>query len=108
MTLFDDYLELTLPLSKTDPFRKAVTLSITSALDNAYPVSSLYNLFERFPLDPSLPLFNPGKPFTRKLVTDILRTTLRGLRYSSNYSSHSFRRGITTLARDVGPSDNEI
>ena len=108
MTLLDDYLELTLPSSKTDPFRNRVTLSIASALDNACPVSSLRNLFERFPLDPSLPLFNPGKPFTRKLVTDILRTILRGLRYSGNYSSHSFRRGATTSARDIGLSDDEI
>ena len=108
MTLLDDYLELTLPSSKTDPFRNGVTLSITSALDNACPVSSLRNLFERFPLDPSLPLFNPGKPFTRKLVTDILRTILRGLGYSGNYSSHSFRRGAATSARDTGFSDDEI
>ena len=108
MTLLDDYLELTLPSSKTDLFRNRVTLSIASALDNACPVSSLRNLFERFPLDPSLLLFNPGKPFIRKLVTDILRTTLRGLGYSSNYSSHSFRRGATISARDVGLSDDEI
>ena len=108
MTLFDDYIELTLPLSKTDPFRKGVTLSITSALDDAYPVSSLRNLFKRFPSDPSLLLFNSGRPFTRKLVTDVLRTTLRGLRYSSNYSSHSFRRGAATSVRDTGLSDNKI
>ena len=108
MTLFDDYIELTLPLSKTDPFRKEVTLSITSALDDAYPISSLYNLFKRFSSNPSLLLFNPGRPFTRKLVTDVLRTTLRGLGYSGNYSSHSFRRGAATSARDTGLSDDEI
>ena len=108
MTLLDNYLELTLPLSKTDPFRNRVTLSITSALDDACPISSLRNLFERFSLDPSLLLFNPGKPFIRKLVTDILRTTLRGLGYSGNYSNYSFRRGTATSVRDTGLSDDEI
>ena len=108
MTLFDNYIELTLPLSKTDLFRKGVTLSITSALDDAYPISSLRNLFNRFPSDPSLLLFNLGRPFTRKLVTDVLRTTLRGLEYSGNYSSHSFRRDTATSARDAGLSNDEI
>ena len=108
MTLLDNYLELTLTLSKTDSFRNRVTLSITSALDDAYPISSLRNLFERFPSDPFLLLFNPGKPFIRKLVTDILRTILRGLRYSGNYSSHSFRRGAATSVRDIGLSNDEI
>ena len=108
MTLFDIYIELILLLSKTNLFRKEVTLSITSTLDNAYSISSLYNLFKRFSLDSFLLLFNPSKPFTRKLVIDIIRTILRGLRYSSNYSSYSFQRDTTTLIRDIDLSNNEI
>ena len=103
VTLFDDHIELALPSSKTDPFRKGVTLSITSALDDACPVSSLRNLFKRFPSDPSLPLL-----LTRRLVTDVLRSTLRGFGYSGNYSSHFFRRGAATSAREAGLSDEEI
>ena len=108
MTLFDDYIELALPLSKSDLFRKGVTLSITSTLDDTYLVSSLRNLFKRFLSNPFLLLFNLGRPFTRRLVTDILRSILRRFGYGGNYSSHSFRRGTATLAREADLSDEEI
>ena len=37
----DDYIKLTLPASKTDPFRQGVTLTIAATGDEAYAVTAL-------------------------------------------------------------------
>ncbi|KAF6238651.1 hypothetical protein HO173_003157 [Letharia columbiana] len=65
ITLHSHHMELSLPSSKTDPFRRGITLSIAAANNDAYPIRSLRNLFTRFPVSGSSPLFNPGKAFTR-------------------------------------------
>ena len=58
VTLHKDHMELSLPSSKTDPFRRGVLLTIAAADDDACPVRSLRHLFERFPTNsPSAPLF---------------------------------------------------
>ncbi len=108
VTLHDDHLELTLPSSKTDPFRRGITLSIAAANDGGCPIRSLRNLFNRFPADASSPLFDTGKAFSRKFVTETLRDTLRRLGCQGHYSGHSFRRGAATWARHIGLSDDEI
>ena len=45
--LHEDHLKLTLPSSKTDPFRRGVTLTIAAADDNAYTIRALKHLFQR-------------------------------------------------------------
>lgn len=51
--LYDDYLEFTLPSSKTDPFRKGITLTIAATGDEACAVASLrhltFSLLPRYP-----------------------------------------------------------
>ena len=110
VSFYDDYLQLTLPTSKTDPFRKGVTLTISASNDAACPLRSLRHLYTCFPAKPSDPLFIPGQgqAMTRRLVTDTLRQTLKNLGYTGHYSGHSFRRGAATWARQVGLSDDEI
>ena len=45
--LFDNYLELTLPASKTDSFRRGITLTIADSGDDACPVQALRHLVRR-------------------------------------------------------------
>ena len=47
--LHPDHLPLSLPLSKTDAFYTGVTVTIAAAFDKACAVSSIRNLFTRFP-----------------------------------------------------------
>lgn len=105
---FDEHLELTLPSSKTDVYRKGITITVAAANDEACPLQSLRHLYTAFPASPFEPLFNPGRPFTRQLVTEIMRAGLKDLGLTGNYSGHSFRRGAATWARQMGLTDNEI
>ena len=101
-------LELILPSSKTDPFRKGVTITIAASNDVACAVASMRNLTQRFPAESTTPLFDPGFPYTRGHVTAVLRRCLAMLRIEGQYSGHSFRRGAATSARRAGLSDEEI
>ena len=104
----DDHLLLTLPSSKADPFRRGITLTIAATNDEACAVASLKHLFDKYPAELSSPLFNPHRPFTRKLVTDTMRDTLLILGHGGHYAGHSFRRGAATSAREAGLTDAEI
>jgi integrase len=109
--LHKDHMELLLPSSKTDPFRRGVSLTIAAAHDEACPVRSIRRLFERFPTDtPHAPLFftSATQFFTRQLVVDTLRKALEGLGIAGHYSGHSFRRGAATSAREAGLSEEDI
>ena len=105
--LFDDRLELTLPASKTDPFRRGITLNIAASGDDACPVAALRHLF-RWKASPDSPLFETPGGFTRDLVVGQLRQILALLGVRGHYSGHSFRRGAATSAREAGLSDEEI
>lgn len=106
--LYDDRLELTLPASKTDPFRRGITLTVAASGDDACAVKALRHLFTwEAPLD--APLFQlEGSSFTRTAVTNNLREILTSLGVKGHYSGHSFRRGAATSARDAGLSNEEI
>ena len=108
VTLHDDHLEFSLPSSKTDPFRRGVTITVAAANDDACAIRSLRHLFTAFPAAATDPLFFPGKPFTRYLVTNELRKILRQLGLEGHYSGHSFRRGAATSARESGLAEHEI
>ena len=56
--LGSDKLEFSLPASKSDPFRRGVTITVAKALDEGCAVASIKNLFSRFPMPPASPLFN--------------------------------------------------
>lgn len=108
--LYEDHLKLTLPSSKTDPFRQGVTLNVAATNDDACAVRALRQLFRRFPSHRDAPLFqnSPHLAFTRNVVINTLEGTLRHIGQTGHYSGHSFRRGAATEARQAGLSDSEI
>ena len=109
VSLLEDRLFLVLPASKTDPFRRGVTLTIPAATDEACAVKSLRNLFERFPKAYYQPLFpTRAGTFSRNYVTRQLQKGVCTLGYEGNYTGHSFRRGAATSARLAGLSEEEI
>lgn len=109
ITFQDDHITLSLPSSKTDPFRRGVTLTIAEVDDSACAVASLRHLYKYFPESSSAPLFTTSTgSFTRDYVTSRLRSGLAQLGYTGNYSGHSFRRGAATSAREAGLTDAEI
>ena len=106
--LLNEKLELSLPSSKTDPFRQGVLITVAASLDSGCPVASMRRLLNRFPAANNTPLFNAGSGFSRQLVTNMLRNTLHSLGYKGNYAGHSFRRGAATWAKEMGLTDEEI
>lgn len=103
-----DRLLLTLPVSKTDRFRKGVTLTIAASEDKACTVASLSNLFTHFPQPLSTPLFHSAAgPFTREYLSARLQSDIKNLGIKGNFSGHSFRRGAaTTAARNGLPKED--
>ena len=109
VSLSEDRLFLVIPSCKTDPFRRGITLTISAANDEACVVTSLNNLFTRFPKANNHPLFtNHAGTFSRNYVTRKLQEGICALGYQGNYTGHSFRRGAATSARLAGLSEDEI
>jgi integrase len=105
-----DRLLLTIPTSKTDPFRHGVTLTISPAPSAACPLAAIQNLRALTQFDPLHPLFvRPNnQPFSRDYVVRCLRLCLTHQGITGHYSGHSFRRGAATSARLAGLTDHEI
>ena len=108
MSFHDDYIELALPASKTDPFRQGVTLTIAATGNEGYAVTALRRLFYDWPAPLSTPLFQIGGSFTRQRLTETLRETLLAVGIDGHYTGHSFRRGAAISAREAGLSEDEI
>ena len=108
-----DHIILTLPASKTDPFRKGVTIYIASAPNSpsTCPVSALLHLFTINPQPLNSPLFitSDQSPLTRSRFIARLRLALLDAGFQPNgYSGHSFRRGAASAAAAAGFLDHEI
>lgn len=104
---------LTLPASKTDPFRKGVTITIAAAPGKpTCPVAALKRLYTEFPdRAPTSSLFeNPdGKPLSYSHFVASIRTALESAGLNPKlYAGHSFRRGAASAAAAAGYSDYEI
>ena len=110
VVLHSHSLELTLSFSKTDPFRKGVTISVAATHDAACAVDSLRHLFDKFPTSSGSPLFEaaPGEAFTSESVTQVLRNALSRMGIKGHYFGHFFRRGAATEAREAGLPDSSI
>ena len=110
VTLHQDHMELSLPSSKTDPFRRGINLLISAAGDEACAVRSVHRLLTQFPAPLSAPLFfTSSDPFTKQQVIGTLRSALAQVGIKpGHYSGHSFRRGAATSAKDAGLTDSEI
>ncbi|KAF5384415.1 hypothetical protein D9615_003302 [Tricholomella constricta] len=106
------HVQLTLPASKTDPFRKGIAIIIAAAPDRATcPVAALKALFAEFPRPLDAPLFEQpdGKALTYDFFVKSMRDALElGGHKPSIYAGHSFRRGAASEAAAAGYSDYEI
>ena len=107
-------MEVTLPASKTDSFRKGIKLIIASTGNEGCPVRAMKGLIEIDTHRPLLAsLFCIGKydqrPFSREYVVQKLQTLaiFAGLGTGS-WNGHSFRRGAATWAAEVGVPEREI
>lgn len=109
-----EFIELTLPASKTDPFRQGIQLTIVASNDTGCPVNAMKYLRSIDTHRPQFaPLFCVGiheqQPFTREYVVQ----TLQGLAITAGlgrgaWNGHSFRRGAATWAVAVGIGEAEI
>ena len=107
-------MELTIPASKTDPFRKGITIAIAATHDEGCTVRAMKQLQANdHHRSPHAPLFCVGKhsqqAFTREHVVQKLQqlATIAGLG-QYKWNRHSFRRGAATWVAQVGISEAEI
>jgi len=108
------FMELNLPSSKTDPFRKGIKLTIAACHDSGCPVRAMKAFLAIDTHRPKhAPLFCHGQlaqqAFTREHVVQKLQelAITAGLGRGS-WSGHSFRRGAATWAAEIGITENEI
>ena len=103
-------LTITLRQSKTDPFRRGHSISISATNSSTCPVKAFHKYMNFVsPQCRHGPVFNIGRfrPLTRSQVTSVVRQLLleAGVDYT-DYASHSFRIGAATTAAAAGiPSD---
>ncbi len=103
-------LSVHLKASKTDPFRKGITLFIGKVPSNLCPVSAmLAYLLVRGRQPGPLFLFKDGRPLTRQRFVQAVRDALAkaGIQ-AGRYASHSFRIGAATTAAAKGIEDSII
>jgi len=107
-------IDLTLPASKTDPFRHGVQLIIAASHDEACTVLAMKQLMDIDIHRPRLaPLFCIGHedqlPFSREYVVQKLKELAAKANLGLvGWNGHSFRRGAATWAAEVGIPDTQI
>jgi len=103
---------LTLPSSKTDPFRKGVDILIARAPGaRTCAVTALQSLFRHGHRHPRSALFtqDDGSPLSRTSFISRIKASLTNAGFEAwRFSGHSFRRGAASSAAAVGFSDYEI
>jgi hypothetical protein len=101
---------LKIKASKTDPFRKGVTVCLGRTNRDNCPVAAIISYIATCGLS-SGPLFRfeYGTPLTRPRLMRELRAALRSEGIdASKYAGHSFRIGAATTAAAVGVEDSLI
>jgi hypothetical protein len=102
---------LTLPASKTDPYRKGVIIPLASSSSPLCPVTALRNLYSLYPRPASQPLFSRpfGQPFTKQfMISKIRELLLRAGIPTLGFSGHSIRKGAAVTAASNGMSRDNI
>nr|QBH67483.1 hypothetical protein UE_1417 [Ustilago esculenta] len=100
---------ITLPASKTDPFRRGAKLTAPAVRTSTCAVSALEVICAGRPTGAPLFTLEGGLPFSREVFMRTLRQCLRACDISpADYSGHSFRRGAATWAAANGVDDNII
>lgn len=103
-------LSVRLKASKTDPFRKGITLFIGKVPSDLCPVSSMlaYLLMRGRQAGP-LFIFKDGRPLTRQRFVQAVRDALQAAGVQADrYAGHSFRIGAATTAAARGIEDSVI
>lgn len=106
------FMLLSLPASKTDPFRLGVTITIAHSPHDPHCAVKLMATYlqNTSPASPRCPLFVRlgGTPFTQVyLIQEVHRLALaNGL--AGNFTGHSFRRGAATWASRQGLGAEQI
>jgi len=107
----DGSVTVTLPSSKTDPFKHGVAIELAaSPASPLCPVSALRRLYSRFPRDPSHPLFSRiiGSFNRQYLIDRVKELLLRAGISTTGFSGHSLRKGAAVSAAANGISREEI
>ena len=110
----ESYIKLTLPASKTDPFRHGIELTIAASNDLDCPVHAMKRFARIDTHRPQLaPLFCVGSDEQRPLTREYVVLKLPDLAIRSGlgrgaWNGPSFRRGAATWASQVGLSENQI
>jgi hypothetical protein len=104
-------MSLTLRTSKTDPFRKTVTIHI----GHLVPVQAMLTYLHMHPAlsQPSSPLFvlslTDHSPLSRDIMIHVTRTLLKQLGYNDNeFNGHSYRKGGATSLFQAGVAESVI
>jgi len=114
MNMNDRFFTLLLKRSKTDPFRKGITIKYFATDHDICPVHVMQSLLHTrndMLAQSQDPLFTTrtGAPLTRSFVIDKLKILLLHLGYNPTlYSGHSFRIGAATTAADAHIPDHMI
>jgi len=114
LTTGGKHVELTLPASKTDPFRHGIRLLIAASNHEACPVAAITRLtLIDTHRPPSAPLFCIGRreqlAFTREYVVQQLQgLAIRSGLGQGAWNGHSFMRGAATWAAEVGIPESQI
>ena len=108
------HMELALPSSKTDPFRKGIKLTIAASYDEACAVQAMGDFLAKDTHRPQhAPLFCVGiekqDAFTHEHVVQKLQGLARTAGMTDGiWNGHSFRRGAATWAAESNISETEI
>jgi hypothetical protein len=105
------HIRLTVPASKTDPFRKGVSLLIAAAPHAATcAVRALQYLYSVDSKPPNAPLFSgsDGRRLSYQAFLTRLHLSLSAAGVFGRYTGRSFRRGAASSAAAAGYSDYEI
>ena len=96
--------------SKTDPFRKGVTLSLGRTFNKLCPVAAMAAyLVKRGQRPGPLFQFQDGRFLTRQRMVDYVQKALHTAKVeASSYNGHSFRIGAATTAAAKGLEDSLI
>jgi hypothetical protein len=104
------YLEVRIKCSKTDPFRKGVSVYLGRTDDGLCPVAAILSyMVQRGPAPGPFFVYGNGRYLTRERFVAALRQALTaaGIK-GSEYAGHSFRIGAATTAAQVGLQDSLI
>ena len=103
-------LTLFLFTSKTDFFKRSVTLFIIAADDKTCAVTLLKHLFTNFFASLNFFLFQTfvGFPFIHDIFIDKIKKILLQHNYWNNYSKHSFKKNVAISAKTAKLSNDEI